>query len=91
MQHWQAKIDFEQAKEDHKIMEKDLSTLSGHQLQYYLQRQAEVMKRLAKRGGPAWCRTQITVTQSKIISSEKDDDDKPGGSGMDESDDEEDI
>ncbi|KAF6143332.1 hypothetical protein GIB67_001276 [Kingdonia uniflora] len=30
MQHWQAKIDLEQAKEDHKIMEKDLSTLSGN-------------------------------------------------------------
>ncbi|KAF6175673.1 hypothetical protein GIB67_022675 [Kingdonia uniflora] len=32
MQYWQAKIDFEQANEDRKIMEKDLSTLSGHQL-----------------------------------------------------------
>ncbi|KAF6161336.1 hypothetical protein GIB67_009223 [Kingdonia uniflora] len=32
IQYWQAKIDLEQAKEDHKIMEKDLSTLSGHQL-----------------------------------------------------------
>ncbi|KAF6142091.1 hypothetical protein GIB67_037009 [Kingdonia uniflora] len=52
MQHWQTKIDFEQAKEDCKIMEKDPSTLSGHQLQYYLQRQAEVMERLVKRGGP---------------------------------------
>ncbi|KAF6149503.1 hypothetical protein GIB67_003651 [Kingdonia uniflora] len=52
MQHWQAKIDFEQAKEDRKIMEKDLSTLSGHQLQYYLQRQAEIMGRLAMRGRP---------------------------------------
>ncbi|KAF6175699.1 hypothetical protein GIB67_022701 [Kingdonia uniflora] len=52
MQHWQAKIDLEQANEDHKIMEKDLSTLSGDQLQYYLQRQAEIMKRLAKKGGP---------------------------------------
>ncbi|KAF6165929.1 hypothetical protein GIB67_012826 [Kingdonia uniflora] len=52
MQHWQTIIDFEQAKEDRKIMEKDLSTLSGHQLQYYLQRQAEVMEPLAKRGGP---------------------------------------
>ncbi|KAF6171340.1 hypothetical protein GIB67_020407 [Kingdonia uniflora] len=30
MQHWQAKMDLEQAKEDHKIMEKDLSTLSGN-------------------------------------------------------------
>ncbi|KAF6169569.1 hypothetical protein GIB67_000842 [Kingdonia uniflora] len=36
IQHWQAKIDLEQAKEDRKIMEKDLSILSGHQLQYYL-------------------------------------------------------
>ncbi|KAF6162466.1 hypothetical protein GIB67_026304 [Kingdonia uniflora] len=52
MQHWQTKMDFEQAKEDRKIIEKDLSTLSGHQLQYYLQRQAEIMERLAKRGGP---------------------------------------
>ncbi|KAF6169308.1 hypothetical protein GIB67_013738 [Kingdonia uniflora] len=52
MQHWQAKMDLEQAKEDHKIMEKNLSTLSGRQLQYYLQRQAEIMKRLAKRGEP---------------------------------------
>ncbi|KAF6136770.1 hypothetical protein GIB67_020092 [Kingdonia uniflora] len=30
MQYWQAKMDFEQAKEDRKIMEKDLSTISGH-------------------------------------------------------------
>ncbi|KAF6169907.1 hypothetical protein GIB67_034299 [Kingdonia uniflora] len=30
MQHWQTKMDFEQAKEDHKIMEKDLSTFSRH-------------------------------------------------------------
>ncbi|KAF6155549.1 hypothetical protein GIB67_004543 [Kingdonia uniflora] len=52
IQHWQAKMDLEQAKEDRKIMEKDLSTLSGHQLQYYLQRQAEIMERLANRGGP---------------------------------------
>ncbi|KAF6176390.1 hypothetical protein GIB67_024289 [Kingdonia uniflora] len=52
MQYWQAKIDLEQTKEDRKIMEKDLSTLSGHQLQYYLQRKAEIMERLAKRGGP---------------------------------------
>ncbi|KAF6136641.1 hypothetical protein GIB67_016097 [Kingdonia uniflora] len=52
MQHWQAKIDLEQAKEDRKIMEKNLSTFSGHQLQYYLQRQAEIMERLANRGGP---------------------------------------
>ncbi|KAF6134328.1 hypothetical protein GIB67_005720 [Kingdonia uniflora] len=52
MQHWQAKIDLEQANEDHKIMDKDLSTLSGHQLQYYLQRQAEIIERLANRGGP---------------------------------------
>ncbi|KAF6155744.1 hypothetical protein GIB67_007391 [Kingdonia uniflora] len=52
MQHWQTKIDLEQAKEDHKIMEKDLSTLSRHQLQYYLQRQAKIMERLANRGGP---------------------------------------
>ncbi|KAF6160219.1 hypothetical protein GIB67_016655 [Kingdonia uniflora] len=52
MQHWQAKMDLEQAKEDRKIMEKDLCTLSGYQLQYYLQRQAEIMERLAKRGGP---------------------------------------
>ncbi|KAF6137359.1 hypothetical protein GIB67_036396 [Kingdonia uniflora] len=51
MQHWQAKMDFEQAKEDRKIMENDPSTLFGHQLQYYLQRQVEVMERLAKRGG----------------------------------------
>ncbi|KAF6171310.1 hypothetical protein GIB67_036978 [Kingdonia uniflora] len=36
MQHWQAKMDLEQTKEDQKIMEKDLSTLSKHQLQYYL-------------------------------------------------------
>ncbi|KAF6146553.1 hypothetical protein GIB67_008839 [Kingdonia uniflora] len=36
IQHWQAKMDLEQTKEDCKIMEKDLSTLSGHQLQYYL-------------------------------------------------------
>ncbi|KAF6166633.1 hypothetical protein GIB67_005495 [Kingdonia uniflora] len=52
IQHWQAKMDLEQANEDGKIMEKDLSTLSGHQLQYYLQRQAEIMERLANRGGP---------------------------------------
>ncbi|KAF6138623.1 hypothetical protein GIB67_032517 [Kingdonia uniflora] len=52
IQHWQAKMDLEQAKEDHKIIEKNLSTLSGHQLQYYLQRQAEKMERLANRGGP---------------------------------------
>ncbi|KAF6147136.1 hypothetical protein GIB67_036855 [Kingdonia uniflora] len=52
IQHWQAKIDLEQANENCKIMEKDLSTLSGHQLQYYLQRQAEIMERLANRGGP---------------------------------------
>ncbi|KAF6155311.1 hypothetical protein GIB67_019837 [Kingdonia uniflora] len=52
MQYWQAKIDLEQAKEDHKIMEKDLSTHSRNQLQYYLQRQAEIMDRLANRGGP---------------------------------------
>ncbi|KAF6161410.1 hypothetical protein GIB67_009289 [Kingdonia uniflora] len=52
IQHWQAKMDLEEAKEDHKIMEKDLSTLSGHQLQYYLQRQTEIMERLANRGGP---------------------------------------
>ncbi|KAF6147411.1 hypothetical protein GIB67_016768 [Kingdonia uniflora] len=52
IQHWQAKIDLEQAKEDRKIIEKDLSTLSGHQLQYYLQRQAEIMERLANRSGP---------------------------------------
>ncbi|KAF6162570.1 hypothetical protein GIB67_003116 [Kingdonia uniflora] len=32
IQHWQAKIDLEQAKEDRKIMERDLSTLCGHQL-----------------------------------------------------------
>ncbi|KAF6134998.1 hypothetical protein GIB67_014047 [Kingdonia uniflora] len=32
IQHWQAKMDLEQANEDCKIMEKDLSTLSGHQL-----------------------------------------------------------
>ncbi|KAF6165436.1 hypothetical protein GIB67_017918 [Kingdonia uniflora] len=32
IQHWQAKMDLKQAKEDRKIMEKDLSTLSGHQL-----------------------------------------------------------
>ncbi|KAF6140158.1 hypothetical protein GIB67_028964 [Kingdonia uniflora] len=51
IQHWQAKMDSEQAKEDRKIMEKDLSTLSGHQLQYYLQRQAKIMERLANRGG----------------------------------------
>ncbi|KAF6135218.1 hypothetical protein GIB67_035289 [Kingdonia uniflora] len=38
IQYWQTKIDLEQAKEDRKIMEKDLSTLSGHQLQYYMQR-----------------------------------------------------
>ncbi|KAF6166723.1 hypothetical protein GIB67_005599 [Kingdonia uniflora] len=30
MQHWQTKMDLEQAKEDCKIMEKDLSTISGH-------------------------------------------------------------
>ncbi|KAF6165764.1 hypothetical protein GIB67_012661 [Kingdonia uniflora] len=45
-QHWQVKMDLE-----HKIMEKDLSTLSGYQLQYYLQRQAKIMECLAKRGG----------------------------------------
>ncbi|KAF6157529.1 hypothetical protein GIB67_004467 [Kingdonia uniflora] len=54
-------------------------------------RQAEVMERLAKRGEPAWYRTQIAAAQSKIRSSDEDEDDKPGGSGMDESDDEEDI
>ncbi|KAF6151945.1 hypothetical protein GIB67_010519 [Kingdonia uniflora] len=53
MQHWQAKMDLEQAKEDRQIMEKDLSILSGNQLQYYLQRQAEIMDRLANRGGPS--------------------------------------
>ncbi|KAF6165676.1 hypothetical protein GIB67_012573 [Kingdonia uniflora] len=90
MQDWQAKIDFEQAKEDRKIIEKDLSTLSGHQLQYYLQRQTEVMEYLAKRGGPAWYRMQIIAVQSKIRSSEEDDD-TPGGSPMNESDDEENI
>ncbi|KAF6144697.1 hypothetical protein GIB67_006189 [Kingdonia uniflora] len=52
IQHWQAKMDLQQAKEDHKIMEKDFSTLSRHQLQYYLQRQAEIMERLANEGGP---------------------------------------
>ncbi|KAF6171370.1 hypothetical protein GIB67_009511 [Kingdonia uniflora] len=52
IQHWQTKMHLEQAKEDRKIMEKDLSTLSGHQLQYYLQRQAEIMECLANRGGP---------------------------------------
>ncbi|KAF6141995.1 hypothetical protein GIB67_037963 [Kingdonia uniflora] len=52
MQHWQAKMDFKQTKEDRKIIQKDLSTLYGHQSQYYLQRQAEVIERLAKRGGP---------------------------------------
>ncbi|KAF6159740.1 hypothetical protein GIB67_029998 [Kingdonia uniflora] len=52
MQQWQAKMDFEQAREDRKIMEKDLSNLSGYQLQYYRQRQAEVIERLAKRDGP---------------------------------------
>ncbi|KAF6169544.1 hypothetical protein GIB67_028095 [Kingdonia uniflora] len=50
MQHWQAKMDLEQAKEDRKIMDKDLSTLSGHQLLYYLQRQAEIMECLANKG-----------------------------------------
>ncbi|KAF6151250.1 hypothetical protein GIB67_002949 [Kingdonia uniflora] len=50
IQHWQAKMDLEQVKEDRKIIEKDLSTLSGNQLQYYLQRQAEIMERLANRG-----------------------------------------
>ncbi|KAF6158254.1 hypothetical protein GIB67_028678 [Kingdonia uniflora] len=70
MQQWQAKMDSEQAKEDRKIMEKDLSTLSGHQLQYYLQRM------------------QIAAAQLKIRSSSEGDDDKPGGSNMDESDDE---
>ncbi|KAF6163984.1 hypothetical protein GIB67_028688 [Kingdonia uniflora] len=30
MQHWQTKMDLEQTKEDYKIMEKDLSTLSGY-------------------------------------------------------------
>ncbi|KAF6133939.1 hypothetical protein GIB67_040703 [Kingdonia uniflora] len=54
--------------------------------------QAEVIKRLAKSGGPAWCRTQIATAQSKIIlSKEDDDDDKPRESGIDESDVEEDI
>ncbi|KAF6141116.1 hypothetical protein GIB67_006561 [Kingdonia uniflora] len=52
IQHWQAKMILEQVKKDRKIMEKDLSTLSGHQLQYYLQRQAEIMERLANRGRP---------------------------------------
>ncbi|KAF6133943.1 hypothetical protein GIB67_040707 [Kingdonia uniflora] len=52
IQYWQAKMDLEKAKEDRKIMEKDLSTLSGHQLQYYLQRQAEIMECLANRGRP---------------------------------------
>ncbi|KAF6169053.1 hypothetical protein GIB67_038550 [Kingdonia uniflora] len=52
IQHWQAKMDLKQVNEDRKIMENDLSTLSGHQLQYYLQRQAEIMERLANRGGP---------------------------------------
>ncbi|KAF6164429.1 hypothetical protein GIB67_025255 [Kingdonia uniflora] len=52
IQHWQAKMDLEQAKEDCKIMEKDLSTLSGHQLQYYLQRQAKIIERMANKGGP---------------------------------------
>ncbi|KAF6163068.1 hypothetical protein GIB67_001396 [Kingdonia uniflora] len=52
IQHWQAKMDLEQAKGDRKIMEKDLSTLFGHQLQYYLQRQAEIMERLANKGRP---------------------------------------
>ncbi|KAF6144395.1 hypothetical protein GIB67_024622, partial [Kingdonia uniflora] len=36
-QQWQAKIDLEQAREDYKIMDKDLSNLSGHVLQYYQQ------------------------------------------------------
>ncbi|KAF6167846.1 hypothetical protein GIB67_027624 [Kingdonia uniflora] len=39
----------------------------------------------------AWCRAQIVAAQLKIRSSLEDDDDKPGGSGMDESDGEEDI
>ncbi|KAF6152081.1 hypothetical protein GIB67_031403 [Kingdonia uniflora] len=52
IQHWQAKMDLEQTKKDCKIMAKNLSTLSGHQLQYYLQRQAEIMERLANRGRP---------------------------------------
>ncbi|KAF6151592.1 hypothetical protein GIB67_021778 [Kingdonia uniflora] len=52
MQHWQAKMDLGQAKKDCKNMEKDLSTLSEHQLQYYQQRQAEIMEPLAKRGRP---------------------------------------
>ncbi|KAF6155431.1 hypothetical protein GIB67_019957 [Kingdonia uniflora] len=52
MQHWQAKIDLEQANEVRKIMEKYLSTLFENQLQYYLQRQAEIMDRLANMGGP---------------------------------------
>ncbi|KAF6163662.1 hypothetical protein GIB67_036122 [Kingdonia uniflora] len=51
-QQWQAKMDLEQVREDRKIMEKDLSNLSGHQFQYYLQRQAEVKERLANRGRP---------------------------------------
>ncbi|KAF6167763.1 hypothetical protein GIB67_027541 [Kingdonia uniflora] len=51
-QQWKTKMDLEQAREDRKIMEKDLSYISGYQLQYYLQRQPEVMERLAKRGGP---------------------------------------
>ncbi|KAF6158451.1 hypothetical protein GIB67_022048 [Kingdonia uniflora] len=51
IQHWQAKMDLGQAKEDHKIMEKDLSTLSGHQLQYYLQWQTEIIERLANMAG----------------------------------------
>ncbi|KAF6152876.1 hypothetical protein GIB67_011347, partial [Kingdonia uniflora] len=50
-QQWQAKINLEQAREDRKIIKKDLSNLSGHQLQYYLQKQAEVLERLTKRGG----------------------------------------
>ncbi|KAF6146700.1 hypothetical protein GIB67_008986 [Kingdonia uniflora] len=32
MQHWQTKMDLEQAKEDRKVMEKDLSNVSRHQL-----------------------------------------------------------
>ncbi|KAF6165619.1 hypothetical protein GIB67_002441 [Kingdonia uniflora] len=35
-QQWKAKLDLEQAKEDRKIMDKNLSNLSGPVLQYYL-------------------------------------------------------
>ncbi|KAF6162779.1 hypothetical protein GIB67_029048 [Kingdonia uniflora] len=52
-QQWQAKLDLEQAKEDRKIMDKDMSNFSGPVLQYSLQRQAEIMERLAKKGGPS--------------------------------------